>query len=78
MVPPQGPTRLSYVSISPQNTFLSIETLQNAGIGFTELFDSEKLCSLEPKNLPSCQVQVAFEFISQQNLTVFVLNFLPN
>lgn len=47
MVPPKGPTRLTYVSISPQNTFLSIETLQNAGIGFTELFDSEKLYSLE-------------------------------
>lgn len=76
MESPQGSTRLSYVSIFPQNTLLSIETLQNVGRGFTELFDSEKLCSLEPKKLTSCQVQVAFKFISRESLTVFVLNFL--
>ena len=41
---------MDYVSISPQNKFLSIKSSHNAGIGPTELLDLEKLCDFELKN----------------------------
>lgn len=74
MVLPQG-LRGIPVPHPPTNKFQSIETLNNVGIGCTELLDLKKLCN-GAENQTSCQGQVAFKFQKPGDPNLFLFHFL--